>query len=100
MSFARFRLVQHNWSWKRVALGALPVTAFGLGTWQIQRWKWKVRLIEDMETKLARDAIVLPSTIRPERVDAYHCTKFLVQGRWVHEDEMYLGPRTREGKIG
>nr|CAD7395191.1 unnamed protein product [Timema cristinae] len=29
----------------------IPVTAFGLGTWQVKRRKWKLELIENLATR-------------------------------------------------
>ena len=47
-----------------VVLGFMPIVCFGLGTWQMQRLKWKVSLIDDLEDKLARDPMVLPRNIK------------------------------------
>jgi len=47
-----------------VALGLIPVLTFALGTWQVQRLKWKVDLIDQLSEKLQRDPIPLPSKVK------------------------------------
>ncbi|XP_069841818.1 surfeit locus protein 1 isoform X4 [Dendropsophus ebraccatus] len=41
----------------------IPVASFGLGTWQIQRRKWKLKLIQQLETRVASSPIPLPTEI-------------------------------------
>ena len=47
-----------------VALGLIPVLTFALGTWQVQRLRWKVDLIDQLTEKLQRDPIPLPSKVK------------------------------------
>jgi SURF1 family len=47
-----------------VALGLIPVLTFALGTWQVQRLKWKVDLIDQLSEKLQREPIPLPSRVK------------------------------------
>ena len=47
-----------------VALGLIPVLTFALGTWQVQRLKWKVDLIDQLSEKLQRDPIRLPNKVK------------------------------------
>ena len=47
-----------------VALGLIPVLTFALGTWQVQRLKWKVDLIDQLSEKLQREPIPLPSKVK------------------------------------
>ena len=47
-----------------VALGLIPVFTFALGTWQVQRLKWKVDLIDQLSEKLQRDPIALPNKVK------------------------------------
>lgn len=46
--------------WTLGLLSIIPITTFGLGTWQVQRLRWKVQLIEETEQKLANEPIPLP----------------------------------------
>jgi hypothetical protein len=47
-----------------VALGLIPVLTFALGTWQVQRLRWKVDLIDQLTEKLQREPIPLPSKVK------------------------------------
>lgn len=54
---------------KRLGLGTLalctiPFITFGLGTWQVQRLRWKTHLIEDMEERMAKSPIPLPRRVK------------------------------------
>ena len=41
----------------------IPVTTFGLGTWQIFRLQWKLGLIEELERKTKKDPIDIPTKL-------------------------------------
>ena len=47
-----------------VLVGLIPIFTFGLGTWQVQRLKWKVALIDELEEKLQREAMPLPPHVK------------------------------------
>lgn len=47
-----------------VLVGVMPVFAFGLGTWQFQRLKWKINLIDELEEKLQLLPLSLPHNIK------------------------------------
>jgi surfeit locus 1 family protein len=47
-----------------VALGLIPVVTFALGTWQVQRLKWKIDLVDQLSEKLQRDPVMLPSKVK------------------------------------
>ena len=38
----------------------IPVATFGLGTWQIQRRKWKLGLIKELEQRTNAPAVPMP----------------------------------------
>lgn len=46
-----------------LVLGFIPFFTLGLGVWQMQRLKWKVELIEELEDKLKKDPLNLPKDI-------------------------------------
>ena len=41
----------------------IPVTTFGLGTWQIFRLQWKLELIDELERKTKEDPITIPTKL-------------------------------------
>lgn len=44
-------------------LGLMPVLTLGLGVWQIKRLRWKLDLIDEMESKLKREPLSLPKNV-------------------------------------
>lgn len=47
-----------------IVLACVPLLTGFLGYWQIQRLKWKLSLIEELEDKLRREPMRLPSNIK------------------------------------
>lgn len=47
-----------------ILLCTVPFVAFGLGTWQVQRLRWKVNLIQELHDRMAMRAIPLPRRIK------------------------------------
>lgn len=47
-----------------VLLGIMPFFTFGLGTWQVERLKWKINLIDELNEKLEREPMFLPRRIK------------------------------------
>lgn len=41
-----------------------PLLTGYLGVWQVQRLKWKLALIDEVDTNLAKDPIVLPGQVK------------------------------------
>lgn len=44
-------------------LGFMPIVCLGLGGWQVQRLRWKLDMIDQLEAKLNKDTVRLPSRI-------------------------------------
>ncbi|KAK1255932.1 hypothetical protein MKX07_008191 [Trichoderma sp. CBMAI-0711] len=81
-------------------LALIPVTAFVLGTWQVQRLDWKTKLIAKFEDRLIRDPLPLPPHIDPSVVGEFDYRRVLATGRFRHDQEMLVGPRMRDGQDG
>ncbi|KAH8149218.1 uncharacterized protein LAJ45_06757 [Morchella importuna] len=81
-------------------LAAIPITAFALGTWQLQRLDWKTRLITTYTERLLRDPLPLPPHINTALIPEFDYRRVLATGRFRHDQEMLLGPRVREGENG
>lgn len=93
------------------SLSTQPVAAFGLGTWQVQRLRWKEALIEDLSAKLKLPAMRLPPLVKcvvipvarlTSSVDAipeFAYRRVLVRGVLDHSREMLLGPHLRHGRL-
>ncbi|OBZ68603.1 Surfeit locus protein 1, partial [Grifola frondosa] len=83
-----------------ILVGAIPIVTFGLGTWQVQRLKWKVALIDDLEEKLQREPMLLPKQINLAALPEFAFRKVLLRGHWDHKHSLLLGPRVRDGTVG
>ncbi|PSN35363.1 Surfeit locus protein 1 [Blattella germanica] len=70
----------------------IPVTAFGLGTWQVQRRKWKKNLIADLKARTSAEPRDLPENLSELNELEYHPVR--VRGKFDHSRELYMGPRT------
>ncbi|RCH84071.1 surf-like protein [Rhizopus stolonifer] len=82
-------------------LCTIPFVTFGLGTWQVQRLRWKVNYIRTLEDRLYREPIPLPKRINPDMLEEYEYRKVYVKGHYRHDQEILLGPRTRgDGNVG
>ncbi|PNF40800.1 Surfeit locus protein 1 [Cryptotermes secundus] len=70
----------------------IPTTTFGLGTWQVQRRKWKRQLIADLKTRTNAAPRDLPLDL--EELSQLEYCPVRVQGQFEHSRELYIGPRT------
>ncbi|PNY24424.1 Cytochrome oxidase assembly protein shy1 [Tolypocladium capitatum] len=78
----------------------IPITAFALGTWQVQRLGWKTELIAKFEDRLVREPLPLPPHVDPSVIHDFDFRRVLATGRFRHDQEMLIGPRMRDGKDG
>ncbi|CAG8483619.1 6378_t:CDS:2 [Diversispora eburnea] len=69
----------------QIILILAPIITFGLGTWQVQRLRWKVGLIEEYEDQ------TLPE---------YFYRRIKTSGKFRHDQEMLIGPRTFNNNLG
>ncbi|KAF7164423.1 hypothetical protein CNMCM6106_000975 [Aspergillus hiratsukae] len=83
-----------------IILALIPVTAFILGTWQVQRLDWKTKLIAKFEDRLVKPPLSLPPRIDPNAISEFDYRRVYATGRFRHDQEMLIGPRMREGQEG
>lgn len=69
----------------------IPVTSFGLGSWQIYRLQWKLQLIDVMQAKKNAKPIEMPQDISELEKMEYMPVK--VRGQFLHDKEFLIGPR-------
>ena len=81
-------------------LAAIPITAFLLGTWQVQRLGWKTDLIARFEDRLVQPPLPLPPTVDPTVIHEFDYRRVYATGRYRHDQEMLIGPRLRDGADG
>jgi surfeit locus 1 family protein len=78
----------------------MPLIAFGLGTWQVQRLAWKTALLTKFEDRIIRSPLPLPPQIDPDAIGDFDYRRVYAIGHFRHDQEMLIGPRIREGKDG
>ena len=78
----------------------IPITAFALGTWQVQRLDWKSKLIAKFEDRLVRDPLPLPPNVDPEAIHDFDYRRIYASGHFRHDQEMLIGPRMHDGHDG
>ncbi|KAG8447567.1 hypothetical protein GDO86_014897 [Hymenochirus boettgeri] len=70
----------------------IPVATFSLGTWQVQRRRWKLKLIQELETRVTAKPIPLP--VDPMELRTLEYCPVKVRGQFDHSKELYVLPRT------
>jgi surfeit locus 1 family protein len=83
-----------------ITLSLIPLTAFALGTWQVQRLDWKTNLIAKFEDRLVRPPLPLPPRIDPSTVCDFDYRRVYATGHFLHSKEMLIGPRMHNGNDG
>ncbi|KAI2472314.1 SURF1-domain-containing protein [Annulohypoxylon bovei var. microspora] len=83
-----------------IVLAVIPVTAFLLGTWQVQRLGWKTELIAKFEDRIVRAPLPLPPRVDPDAIHDFDFRRVRARGRYAHDREMLVGPRMRDGEQG
>jgi surfeit locus 1 family protein len=78
----------------------IPLTAFALGTWQVQRLDWKSKLIAKFEDRLVRDPLPLPPHVDPNAINEFDYRRVYATGHLRHDQEMLIGPRLHDGNDG
>lgn len=70
----------------------------GLGTWQLDRLAWKEALIAERQTMLASTPVFVTSIAVGADTEPYRPVR--LTGRFLHDSERVVGPRTRRGRAG
>ncbi|XP_046434860.1 surfeit locus protein 1 [Neodiprion fabricii] len=71
---------------------SLPVFSFCLGCWQIERRKWKLNLIKELETRTTAVPVPLPDDF--EKLQTMEYQPVTVRGQFLHDQEFIIGPRS------
>ncbi|XP_032674329.1 surfeit locus protein 1 isoform X2 [Odontomachus brunneus] len=92
-------IIQNQYQRKDVNVGlygysllAIPIVAFGLGTWQIKRWRWKLNLIDNLEQRTTAEPIDLPLNLYELEDKEYYRVK--IKGKFIYDKEFLIGPRS------
>ncbi|KAG2736467.1 hypothetical protein G9P44_000557 [Scheffersomyces stipitis] len=80
---------------------AMPVISFVLGCWQVKRLQWKTALISKCENALAQPPIEeIPAELDPDAIVDFEYRRFKCKGHFDYDQEIFLGPRIRDGQLG
>src|SRR5262245_8742130 len=84
------RLRQAGLIWPTLAaLGGLAVL-IGLGTWQLERKRWKEDLIAKIAARVHGDPVPLPTAGSPDDKADLEYLHVSARGRFLHDKERYL----------
>jgi len=83
--------------WPTLAALAALVVLVSLGTWQVERLRWKEALIAERDARLAAPAELLPA-----QADwpAWEFRRVEVQGAFRHDLEQLFGASAHDGQLG
>ncbi len=79
-----------------ITLVALLVL-IGMGSWQVARLEWKTALIAQIQARSGAAPLDLPSDLSDP---ALEYTPVRLQGRFLHDQELYTSARIHKGKAG
>ncbi|KAJ1876806.1 surf-like protein, partial [Kickxella alabastrina] len=88
------------YSWKTIGMCTIPLIALGLGTWQAQRLKWKLALLDEVNDRMHRRPVALPLKVTTDEISRNEYRKVIVYGEFDHKNEMLIGPRSYETEPG
>lgn len=81
-------------------IALIPIIAFGLGTWQVQRLDRKTKMIAKFEDRLIKPPLPLPPRVDPNAISDFDYRRVVATGRYRHDQEMLVGPRMNDGEDG
>ncbi len=84
--------------WPTVVTIPMILILIGLGVWQLQRLHWKEDLVAERQSRSQGPAITVDQV--PADMAAAEFLLVQVTGDFRHDQEFYLGARTREGRVG
>lgn len=83
-----------------IILAIIPLTAFVLGCWQVQRLGWKTELVARFEDRLTFPPLELPLRIDESMLESFDYRRVYARGKLRHDQEMLIGPRILDGEEG
>lgn len=64
-----------------------------LGKWQLDRYHWKVQLLEDIKQEMDKPPAALPSNLSPKELEMWQSRRVTVSGVYDGDNEVAIGPR-------
>ncbi|MEQ8655022.1 MAG: SURF1 family protein [Kiloniellales bacterium] len=81
-----------------IAAFVMFLILIGLGSWQVVRLEWKQGVIDERQARWSAPAEALPQDISDE--EALLHRRVVVEGRYRHDEELYLPGRSYKGSAG
>ncbi|KAK3727156.1 hypothetical protein QZH41_015175, partial [Actinostola sp. cb2023] len=72
----------------------IPLTAFGLGCWQVKRLYWKKGLIKELEERTTAEPLSMPDNIDDLDPSSLEYRRVWLKGRFDHSSEIHMMPRS------
>ncbi|BEJ15364.1 hypothetical protein CspHIS471_0411310 [Cutaneotrichosporon sp. HIS471] len=82
-----------------ILLAFAPILCGYLGVWQVQRLKWKLALIDEIDHNLTKAPIALPSHVNMSALPDFAFRRVLLKGHF-RGPPILQGPQTRDGTAG
>ena len=90
--------MQRSLLWPSLWAGAGLILLLGLGTWQVQRLRWKEGLIAERAAGLAATPVAPPPTLDAARALELHPVR--AEGQFRHDRELDLNLESKTGEAG
>lgn len=98
MAVAVFKNFRFHFDARLAVLAAVAFSILiGLGVWQVQRLEWKRGLLAEVEAQAALPPQPLPEDVDPGQ---WAFRRASVTGVFLHDREIVLRPRLRDGQAG
>ncbi len=91
------RRFKPSWGMTLAAIPAMGVL-LALGTWQMDRMRWKEALIQERAQRLAAPPVNLPAQVAAPEALEYRRVQAV--GRFLNDRELYLAGRSSRGQNG
>jgi len=91
-------MTHHRLLWPTLITAAGVALLLTLGSWQVERLRWKEALISARNTALAAQPSALPAQLT-DIVDL-EFRRVVVRGRFLHAKELYVLNRTHKSVVG
>ncbi|WRT66821.1 uncharacterized protein IL334_003784 [Kwoniella shivajii] len=82
-----------------LVLICVPILTGFLGVWQIQRLKWKLDLIDEVDRNLQKRPMLLPDNINLSALPEFAFRRVILRGHF-EGPPILLGPQTKDGFPG
>ncbi|HET8727736.1 MAG TPA: SURF1 family protein [Alphaproteobacteria bacterium] len=84
--------------WPTVLMLPMLAVLIGLGSWQLQRLEWKTGILATIDERIEAPPEPMPAAF--DDPEAWNYRRVRVEGRFLHDRELFLAGRTFQGRAG